>query len=192
MCARYLDVGERHCAAGDAGLFVLVVPRARAGEEAAARDVAARVEAEVERDGAARLGAAADVVELEPHQRLDQRALAVRLVADDHHRWRGRRRAAQLRRQALQLVVGLVQQPPRLLPIILHRRRRRREGFRRRRHCDWVTRGLGGVSKCAVRYPFSFSLSFSFLFIYGLFGWFSFYVLFGWREFSEGVGSLEG
>lgn len=37
-----------------------------------------------------------------------------------------------------------------------------------------------------------FFLSLLFFSFYGLFGWFSFYGLFGWREFSEGIGSLEG
>lgn len=128
----HLDVGERHGATCDPGVFTFVPG---AGEQAALRRVAARVEAEVERDGAARLGPAPDVVELEPHERLDQRALAVRLVAhhDDGRRPRG---AAQLGRQRLQLVVRLVEELPRLLLL----RVRRRERWRR----HWVGGGFGG------------------------------------------------
>lgn len=49
----------------------------------AERGVAVRVELHVEGDGAAGLGAAADVVELEAHERLHESALSVGLVA--HH-----------------------------------------------------------------------------------------------------------
>jgi hypothetical protein len=122
----HLDVGERHGAGGNPG-FVMFFGIAGCREEAALGLVAARVEAEVERDGAPRLGATADVVELEPHERLDQRALAVRLVADDHDR-RRRRRAAQLGRQRVQLVVRLVEELPRLPLVGLRRERRRHWG----------------------------------------------------------------
>lgn len=68
------------------------------------------VVAHVEGDGAAGLGAAADVVELEAHEGLDQDTLAVGLVADDEHR-RGVKGRVELLRQRVQLVVGIVQLP---------------------------------------------------------------------------------
>lgn len=68
------------------------------------------VEVHVESDGAAGLGAAADVVELEAHERLHQGALSVGLVANHKDRrsveWR-----RELLGEAVQLIVGLVQLP---------------------------------------------------------------------------------
>ena len=148
----HLDVGERHGARGNPG-FVMLVGVTGCREEAALGLVAARVEAEVERDGAARLGAAADVVELEPHERLDQRALAVRLVADDHDSRRQRHRcAAQLGRQRLQPVVRLVEELPRLPRVRLRRDRRRHWGQWR----GWRS-GAGfksSTARAAARYLF--------------------------------------
>jgi hypothetical protein len=89
----HLDVGKRHGAAGEPRVIISVGAVHGVGEEAALRLVAPRVESEVQRHGSARLGPPADVIELEPHERLDQRALAVRLVADHHHGRRRRRPA---------------------------------------------------------------------------------------------------
>lgn len=72
--------------------------------------MAVGVELHVEGDGAAGLGAAADVVELEAHERLDERALAVGLVADQKHRRRVEGRG-ELLGEAVQLIVGLVELP---------------------------------------------------------------------------------
>jgi len=121
-------------------------------EQAALGLVAARVEAEVQRDGAARLGAAADVVELETHEGLDQRALAVRLVADDHDR-RRHRRTAQLGRQRLQLVVRLVEELPRLPRVRLRRDRRRHWG---QSVGGEVGRLVSSTARAPARYLFGF------------------------------------
>lgn len=76
----------------------------------AERSVAVGVELHVEGDGAAGLGAAADVVELEAHERLNERALPVGLVANHQHR-RGVERRGELLGEAVQLIVGFVEFP---------------------------------------------------------------------------------
>lgn len=78
------------------------------GDEAAERVLAGGVELHVEGDGAAGLGPAADVVELEAHEGLHQGALAVGLVAHHQHR-RGVERRVELLGQPVKLVVRLVQ-----------------------------------------------------------------------------------
>lgn len=80
------------------------------GQEVAERSVAVGVELHVESDGAAGLGAAADVVELEAHKGLHEGALAVGLVAHHQHRRRVEGRG-ELLGEAVQLIVGLVQFP---------------------------------------------------------------------------------
>ena len=70
MTAR-LQVGEREGALAVEGL------------EVALRRLAPRVVLHLQRDRLARLRPATDVIELEAHQRLDERALAVGLPTDD-------------------------------------------------------------------------------------------------------------
>jgi hypothetical protein len=64
--------------------------------EVASWTLALRMVLHLQRDRAARLGTAAHVVELEAHERLDERRLAVRLPADDDDRWRVDRHAGEL------------------------------------------------------------------------------------------------
>lgn len=96
---KYLNFGER-LLLGEGGIGV--------GDETADGGLAVGVEAHVQCDGTAGLGAAADMVELESHQGFDEGALAVGLVADDENRRRVERRL-ELLSQAVELVVGLVQ-----------------------------------------------------------------------------------
>ena len=105
----YLNFLERHFS-GHNGV--------RVGKEVAERGFTVGVVLHVESDRAARLGAAADVVELEAHEGFDEGALAVGLVADHKHRrsveWR-----LELLCQAVQLIVGLVE-PPLPLHLRIH------------------------------------------------------------------------
>ena len=94
-----LQVGQRHLLLA----AVVIVP-----EQKAPRFDARRVVLHVDGDGAARLGAASDVVELEAHQRLDERRFAVSLMAD--HEDGGRIEGlVELLRHVVQLRVRLVQ-----------------------------------------------------------------------------------
>jgi len=83
------------------------------GEQAAARKLTQRVVLHVESNGPSGLGATADVIELEAHERFNEGALAVGLVADNQHR-RSLEWGVKLLGQTVQLVVRLVQ-PPLLL-----------------------------------------------------------------------------
>ena len=72
----------------------------------------------MEGDGAAGLGAAADVVELEAHEGLDEGALAVGLVADDEDGG-GVEGGVEVLGEGVKLVVGFVEAPLALLLLLI-------------------------------------------------------------------------
>lgn len=77
------------------------------GYKPAVGELAVGIVLHVEGDGAAGLGAAANVVELEAHKSLYEGALAVGLVSDDKDGW-GIEGGVEFLRKGVELVVGLV------------------------------------------------------------------------------------